>query len=81
MTDTMTSQNIDLSSWDALYIYIYIKCRMETIPSIQTNEDRFRYSQKYYNQYSAITTFQIIFSHALQCNAMLSNVIPCINNK
>jgi len=23
MTDTMTSQNIDLSSWDALYIYIY----------------------------------------------------------
>jgi len=22
MTDTMTSQNIDLSSWDTLYIYI-----------------------------------------------------------
>ena len=24
MTDTMTSQNIDLSSGDTLYIYIYI---------------------------------------------------------
>ena len=24
MTDTITSQNIDLSSWDTLYIYIYI---------------------------------------------------------
>jgi hypothetical protein len=24
MTDTMTSQNIDLSSWDTLCIYIYI---------------------------------------------------------
>jgi len=24
MTDTMTSQNIDLSSWETLYIYIYI---------------------------------------------------------
>ena len=24
MTDTMTSQNIDLSSWDTLYIYIYL---------------------------------------------------------
>jgi hypothetical protein len=23
MTDTMTSQNTDLSSWDILYIYIY----------------------------------------------------------
>jgi len=27
MTDTMTSQNIDLSSWDTLYIYIYIKVK------------------------------------------------------
>jgi len=24
MTDTMNSQNIDLSSWDTLYIYIYM---------------------------------------------------------
>jgi hypothetical protein len=23
MTDTMTSQNIDLSSWDTLYTYIH----------------------------------------------------------
>jgi hypothetical protein len=25
MTDTVTSQNIDLSSWDILYIYIYVR--------------------------------------------------------
>ena len=25
MTDTMTSQNIDLSSWDTLYIFILSK--------------------------------------------------------
>ena len=24
MTDTMTSQNINLSSWDTLYIYAYL---------------------------------------------------------
>jgi hypothetical protein len=24
MTDTMTSQNIDLSSWDTLYTYTYL---------------------------------------------------------
>jgi hypothetical protein len=24
MTDTMTAQNIDLSSWDTLYIYLYM---------------------------------------------------------
>jgi hypothetical protein len=25
MTDTMTSQNVDLSSWDTLYIYAFLK--------------------------------------------------------
>jgi hypothetical protein len=25
MTDTMTSQNIDLSSWDTLYTYLCVK--------------------------------------------------------
>ena len=28
MTDIMTCQNIDLSSWDTLYIYIYINCNV-----------------------------------------------------
>jgi hypothetical protein len=30
MTDTITSQNIDLSSWDTLYIYIYIYIYIHT---------------------------------------------------
>lgn len=33
---------------------------METIPSIQTNEDRSRYSKKWHKQYSANTTFKIV---------------------
>jgi hypothetical protein len=35
MTDTMTSQNIDLSSWDTLYIYIYIY-QMHEIKSVES---------------------------------------------
>ena len=34
MTDTVTSQNIDLSSWDTLYIYIYIY----VIPSVTLHD-------------------------------------------
>jgi hypothetical protein len=33
---------------------------METVPIIQTKEDRSKYSKKWYNQYSENTTFKII---------------------
>jgi len=39
---------------------------METIPSIQRNEDRSRYSKKWYNKYSANTTFKTILLNIQQ---------------
>jgi hypothetical protein len=38
MTDTMTSQNIVLSSWDTLYIYTYTRVLISPYPGEEGNK-------------------------------------------
>jgi hypothetical protein len=71
MADTMTSQNINLSSWDTLYMYIYIyvlACQNGLMKHIQVFREALRYF---------IFSFPCITTQLLQSES--NNAHSCIN--